>query len=308
MDFLHKNASDISIQEIERLYLPYQNEMKSLKGFPVLSTEEFQRQFFSLCDGYQLIEGLSDGEPSALLLYHFSEGEKNVLEIPVFGYYYRDIRDFSRLFDELLREVVQKTTVIYVSGYCCDKKLYRFLTLTQFGVSMEYCVRKLRPIPHHSSRCSIVSLTKTEIEENWPEIWALVSSIINHLKGSPVFYFGDEFTEEAYHEFFLDDSLSLYVAKNENGQFVGLIEANVESEDFILSHVPNRNVGEAIVLEEYRGTGLAEALLATLEKDLSSSGVSYSWVNHGTANPNAMGFWDKYFKPYRYEFERTIEI
>ena len=308
MDFLHKNASDISIHEIEWLYLPYQNEMKSLKGFPALSMEEFQRQFFSLCDGYQLIEGLSDGEPSALLLYHLAEGEKNVLEIPVFGYYYRNIRDFSRLFDELLREVVQKTTVIYVSGYCCDRKLYRFLTLTQFGVSMEYCVRKICPISHRSCPYPIVSLSKKEIEENWAEIWTLVRSIIDHLKESPVFYFGDEFTEEAYHEFFLDDSLSLYVAKDENGRFIGLIESNGESEDFILSNIPNRNVGEVVVLEKYRGTGLAEALLAALEKGLSVNGISYSWVNHGTANPNAMGFWDKYFKPYRYEFERKIEF
>lgn len=308
MDFLHKNASELRMEELDLLYLPYRKEMKFLKGFPVLSPEEFRCLLLSCGSAYQVLEGISDDKTVALLLYCLSEGEKNILEIPVFGYYYRNIRDFSRLFDELLREFVQKSTAIYLSGYCHDKELYRFLTLTQFGVSMEYCVRKICPISHRSCPYPIVSLSKKEIEENWAEIWTLVRSIIDHLKESPVFYFGDEFTEEAYHEFFLDDSLSLYVAKDENGRFIGLIESNGESEDFILSNIPNRNVGEVVVLEKYRGTGLAEALLAALEKGLSVNGISYSWVNHGTANPNAMGFWDKYFKPYRYEFERKIEF
>lgn len=30
------------------------------------------------------------------------------------------------------------------------------------------------------------------------------------------------------------------------------------------------------------------------------------WVEHGTANPNARGFWKKYFKTYQYELVRTI--
>ncbi len=28
--------------------------------------------------------------------------------------------------------------------------------------------------------------------------------------------------------------------------------------------------------------------------------------SHGTANPNARGFWNKYFMTYQYEFVRTI--
>ena len=33
----------------------------------------------------------------------------------------------------------------------------------------------------------------------------------------------------------------------------------------------------------------------------------YLWVGHGTANPNARGFWNKYFKTYQYELVRTIK-
>lgn len=31
------------------------------------------------------------------------------------------------------------------------------------------------------------------------------------------------------------------------------------------------------------------------------------WVEHGTANPNARGFWNKYFDTYRYELIREIK-
>ena len=35
-------------------------------------------------------------------------------------------------------------------------------------------------------------------------------------------------------------------------------------------------------------------------------GYKYMWVEHGTATPNARGFWNKYFLPYQYELVRTI--
>ena len=35
-------------------------------------------------------------------------------------------------------------------------------------------------------------------------------------------------------------------------------------------------------------------------------GYKCMWVEHGTANPNARGFWNKYFLPYQYELVRTI--
>lgn len=49
--------------------------------------------------------------------------------------------------------------------------------------------------------------------QRWHEVWAMVSGIIEHLLESPVFYPGEEFAEEAYREFLLDDATTVYVAE-----------------------------------------------------------------------------------------------
>lgn len=51
---------------------------------------------------------------------------------------------------------------------------------------------------------------------------------------------------------------------------------------------------------------LAEALLRYVEARAKCEGAEYMWVQHGTANPNARGFWNKYFSTYEYELVRTI--
>lgn len=54
--------------------------------------------------------------------------------------------------------------------------------------------------------------------------------------------------------------------------------------------------------------GVAQALLHLLEADLRAAGVEYEWVEHGTANPTARGFWNKYFETVEYEFIREIKV
>lgn len=66
------------------------------------------------------------------------------------------------------------------------------------------------------------------------------------------------------------------------------------------------NVGEAFVLPEYRGKDIAQALLNYVDQDLLQNNYQYAWVEHGTANPNARYFWNKYFATYKYEMVRRI--
>jgi len=210
------------------------------------------------------------------------------------------------LFGQLLRERVRSTTAVSFYGYTHNAALYRYLTMTQFGVGLETCVRRIAPIPSPDS--SVRALTKAEITAHWPALWGLVDTIIAHLKDSPVFYFGTEFTETAHREFYLDADATVYAAQDAQGHFIGLIESNGEAKPLLLCRQPARNVGEVVVLPEYRGSGLAQALLACCEHDLLQRGVPFDWVSHGTVNPNANGFWDRYFQPYYYEFERTINF
>lgn len=88
---------------------------------------------------------------------------------------------------------------------------------------------------------------------------------------------------------------------------MGIIEWNHEENDFLEGKLNSVNVGEIYVYPEYRGTGLSETILRFAEKRALEEGYNYMWVEHGTANPNARGFWNKYFMPYQYELVRMIK-
>lgn len=60
------------------------------------------------------------------------------------------------------------------------------------------------------------------------------------------------------------------------------------------------------IRHDYRGAGLARELLQYAQARAKHEGAEYMWVEHGTANPNARGFWNKYFSTYEYELVRTI--
>ncbi len=67
-------------------------------------------------------------------------------------------------------------------------------------------------------------------------------------------------------------------------------------------------MGDVYVIPEYRGSMVAQSMLNYLSNSLAREGVQRLWVEHGTANPNARGFWNKYFIPYTYTMIRDIEM
>jgi ribosomal protein S18 acetylase RimI-like enzyme len=87
---------------------------------------------------------------------------------------------------------------------------------------------------------------------------------------------------------------------------VGIIEWNLEEDSFMFGKRKSVNVGEVYVKPSLRGSGLVKALLNTAENRAMNAGFEYMWVEHGTANPNARGFWNKYFQTYQYELVRTV--
>lgn len=150
-------------------------------------------------------------------------------------------------------------------------------------------------------------MEKDEIEKRWDEIWTLTDAIIKHLKQAPIFYPGYEFTEQVYKEFFMDSETNLHIALSKDDKIIGMIESNSESDVFAFHSTKSVNVGEIYVMPKYRGSSLSKDLLQFVIEHEKQKDARYLWVGHGTANPNARGFWNKYFKTYQYELVRTIK-
>ena len=211
-----------------------------------------------------------------------------------------------RLFQKLAETVVRDGVYDFsVSLYSVDAACQTALHMMQFGNMAEKCVKQLENTDAPGEAYDIKALTKEEIRKNWKEIWNATESIVEHLRRSPVFYPGNEFTEEVYRDYYLSDSLEL-IAAYDHGTLAGIIEWNTEDCELVGAEGQSVNVGEAYVYPAYRGTGLAEKLLRFAEARAISAGYQYMWVEHGTANPNARGFWNKYFVTYQYELVRRI--
>ena len=84
------------------------------------------------------------------------------------------------------------------------------------------------------------------------------------------------------------------------------MDASKNGNSFITDHSDYYNVGDIYVKRRYRGQLIAQKLLQHVNDVLRHEGISHLWVEHGTANPIARRFWNKYFTIYSYTSIRDI--
>lgn len=209
------------------------------------------------------------------------------------------------LFQAFAEEKVKEKTIHFsVELYAHDTELQRLFSYMEFGTQAETGVCALEGI-ECLTESDVRIISKEELEIRWMEVWYLIEQLVNHLKKSPVFYFREEFTEEVYKEFFMDEATAVYIAE-QAGKVVGLIQTNVDALEPLFSEEEAANVADVFVLPEYRGTDVAKDLLSYAMQELKNNNYNCAWVEHGTANPNARYFWNKYFTTYKYEMVRTV--
>lgn len=295
---------------IKGLYEKYLAESSCIMPQAGLSFDEFCELANKMLAGAEhiCIEDKSVG--SGVLYYSlWQENGYQVCDVPVYGYCASSEKALSMLFCLLSDKLLKNgTTLFQIHLYAHDTQAQRSFSMMQFGYMSEKGVLNINDAEYISNDLwTVRTLSKEDIRENWRKIWDMTYGIVRHLQSAPVFYPGDEFTEEVYKEFYLDGETSVHAAFTPDDQMIGMIETNRESTWFIGEKLSSANVGEAYVVPSYRGSGAAQALLRYAAEYEKQRGAEYLWVEHGTANPNARGFWNKYFKTYQYELVRKIE-
>lgn len=167
------------------------------------------------------------------------------------------MKTLDRLFSFLAERIVIEETQFSVHLYAHDLETQRLFSFLQFYMMSEKCIR-ICDNEVKGRSVSIRKLGKDELEKRWDEVWRMVNGIITHLQKSPVFYPGEEFTEEVYRAFLPE--CNVYVAEAD-GKMVGMIEANDEKPSFPFANTNAVNMGEIYLEPEYRGGGIAEALM-----------------------------------------------
>lgn len=294
---------------VDLAYKKYTEEAENHDWLVKRTKQSFELFFKEKTEEMRGIVGVDAGGFRGFLLYTLKAGSEIHCDTPIWGYgaVGKDsMKIMSCLFQYLAENIVLDKKVCFsVRLYAHDEETQKLFSFMQFGIQSEKGIRHIEEI-EHTSEYRIREISKNEMKQKWDEIWGLLSQLISHLRKSPVFYPGNEFTEEVYKEFFTDIETRVFVAEDKN-KIIGLIEANSENMKYLFPNIQSSNVGEIYVEPEYRGKKAAQALLHYLDTNLKADNVEYEWVEHGTANPTARGFWNKYFETYEYEFIRSIE-
>ncbi len=304
-----KDIKNYSDGIIKLAYESYKAQMATHIDVPLKSYTDYQEVMISLLNDVNGLVYSDEGEFLGYLMYNIWEENGDIYcSIPEWGYgAIEEKREkiISRLFQTLADEVVGEKTVHFsMNVYAHDTEVQRLFSFLEFGTQAEVGICRIKDIGVVKTVC-VRKISKAELADRWDEVWSLLAQLINHLKKSPVFYGGEEFTEEVYREFFADAGTRVFIAEKDN-KMIGLVETNEDTILQVFSDGEAANVGEVYVLSGYRGTAVAQELLGYACKELAKDGYHYAWVEHGTANPNARYFWNKYFATYRYEMIRTI--
>lgn len=306
-----ENGYETSI--INCLYAKYIAEMQYFSELKVLSQEAFKVNCDNELQQAETLLAICEGELVGVLKYYIWQEEGVThCEIPLLGYGAKKENEekyMSLLFQQLAGQIVAAgETIFTVHIYAHDELIKQLFTYMQFGMIAETGIKRITQNGVANTTIEIRTLTKGELTSRWEEVWQLIKCIIDHLKESPIFYKGEEFTEEAYKPYFMDADTNVHIAFDQAQKMIGMIESNQEEKHIIFGNEKSINVGEVYVVPAYRNSGLAEDLLDFAHSYEKQRGALWSWVEHGTANPNARGFWNKYFKTYTYEMIRKIEV
>ncbi len=296
------------MDKIALLYKKYNDQLRNMESFERMTKEKFCSFVSEALSGLDYVEIDESGNYGIMYFEYRKNEDRNYCYIPVYGYYSDSEKMTVKLFQKLAKQIAcDGSCKFLVHLYSCDTTSIQSFHFMQFGTILEKCIKKINVFSETAvPGFTIRALTKTETESRWKEIWHAINQVILHLQESPVFYPGVEFTEEVYRDFFMSDDVEL-IAAFRGEEIIGIIEWNLE-DNLLMCGKNSVNVGEIYVSPLFRDKKISKALLETAEKRAKAAGFNYMWVEHGTANPNARGFWNRYFETYQYELMRIIDF
>jgi len=149
----------------------------------------------------------------------------------------------------------------------------------------------------------------TEHKISVRRIYPLYLALVDHLRQSPMFMVRDNtLSEDDFVESAMRQRARYFIARKRiGGDIIAYMKLIETGENFITTAASMRSISGAYCLPEYRGTGLASKLLSFVCHQLEDEGFAQLGVDYETFNPQAWGFWSKYFQAYTYGLTRHID-
>lgn len=292
LDNERKNCSD----------LPCEDFSKHLTGILYwLSSQPFGKSalYNGKLVGYLIFAGPWDG------FFGDVKGVFSPLGGSAFSYEYENRgRLASMLFAEASKEFVKQGIFsCALSRYAHDEETAKSFVLNGFGIRCSDAVREISALDLQDNSCDVVF--KELPADIFDTVEHLQRGLHKHLAAAPVFFPSEHF-EDWFKNWIKRDTMRIFAAEADE-RLIGFISIDDNAENFITEYAGMKNICGAYFDENYRGKGVAQALLGFIRNTLQSEGVTHLGVDCETLNPTALNFWGKYFELYTYSFARRID-
>lgn len=205
---------------------------------------------------------------------------------------------FSAVAEELAQDGIFSCAV---SRYAHDEEVGRSFVLNGFGIRCSDAIRDIAKEDFSEKNKEEVQFEELS-PKDFKKVAPLRNGLILHMSKAPILFP----TDLGGYEDWFDKKMRVFVAKVQ-GEIAGFISVDDEGENFITEDEKMVNICGAFFKEEFRGSGMAEALLSHVCNIFKREGIKNMGVDFETLNPTAIHFWSKYFTSYTYSYARRFD-
>jgi GNAT superfamily N-acetyltransferase len=195
-----------------------------------------------------------------------------------------------------------------IAVYAHDLEAINSFYYNGFGLR---CIDAVRFLSEELTGKDTDSILKKEVmyceipKEEWRHLLEGHNSLIKHLGESPTFMKFNPIDEKELYRA-ASEKVRYFAAKAE-GKYIAYIKIDASAETFVTELDRMMNICGAYCDPGYRGSGVYHNLLSYLITVLKEEGYIQLGVDCESINPNARGFWLKYFKEYTHGMVRRID-
>lgn len=211
---------------------------------------------------------------------------------------------YARLYQEAGEKWVRAGASSHaICLYAHDKEAQEQFFQYGFGLRCVDAIRKMDVIEtSHCMDYEFVELSQGE----YTSVYHLDQLLNQHQCNSPFFMNRKPSSLQSFINSYEKSNSKFFVAKH-NGKICAYLKILKDGETFIANDKDYIHIGGAFCLPEHRGKGVYTNLLNYVIQILRQEDYSRLGVDFESINPNAWGFWLKYFNAYTHSLVRRID-
>lgn len=213
-------------------------------------------------------------------------------------------RIYAELYQAAAEKWLEEGVVSHaISLYAHDYEAVESFFWSGFGLRCVDALRPMKPLlPERPHDCSLMQLDYKESQRVLP----LAHLLTQQLRASPSFLPNALDTPQDFRVWAASHGARYFVTM-EGEQIVGYLECVMGGENYLCDDPSMVSISSAYLLPDYQGSGRFAILLDYAIACLRQEGYSLLGVDYECFNPQARGFWGRYFTPYTYSMTRRLD-